>query len=365
MGSLDNLASVRVSDGNAGSRASDRFSYQVDWGMRKLLELEEKDEDYIMIMDYHDDIVICNSEKQQDFIDFFQIKTKESAGEWGLKSLAGKKTTKSGGESNSCEDSKLSILAKLLKHTQDFNDSRFLYFVTNSRLSSNLYSKSNSEIAFEDLDDDYKGKIKDYVRKELGDITDEAFDKLIFLQNQMSVNGHEDYLKGALSSFLKTKFQTVVDIPEIYETLFAMMMKCTNYEGDITSKEDLIKHKSITHDAFRKYLEGVTILKSYDDIVQRIMTEITDVVSYPNRKHLKAALKELSTDILNYENDVSLVLIPLIRNAMLEVNIDEVNNLWEHANIVYDDVIGKYVNYNGYSEHYIKAAILYAIQRFE
>lgn len=74
MSSLDKLASIHPKE-NAGASSSIRFEYQINWGLHRLLQLEKAHEDYVMILDYHDDIVICNSEKQEDYIDFYQIKT--------------------------------------------------------------------------------------------------------------------------------------------------------------------------------------------------------------------------------------------------------------------------------------------------
>ena len=155
MSSIENLAKVKPSE-NAGSRSSNRFKYQLNWGFKKLLELEYNDEDYIIILDYHDDIVICNSEKQEDYIDFYQIKTKTTADNWSYALLNNPADTSFDDEDEShaevnerkVERTKLSILAKLLKHTQDFPESRKLYFVTNSRLAKSLYLKGGDFVEF-------------------------------------------------------------------------------------------------------------------------------------------------------------------------------------------------------------------------
>ena len=73
MSSLDKLASIHPKE-NAGASSSNRFEFQINWGLHRLLQLEKAHEDYVMILVYHDDIVICNSEKQEDYIDFYQIK---------------------------------------------------------------------------------------------------------------------------------------------------------------------------------------------------------------------------------------------------------------------------------------------------
>ena len=59
MGSLDELASIHPKE-NAGAASSNRFEFQINCGLHRLLQLEKAHEDYVMILDYHDDIVICN-----------------------------------------------------------------------------------------------------------------------------------------------------------------------------------------------------------------------------------------------------------------------------------------------------------------
>ena len=43
-------------DDNSGSTASNRFGYQKNWPIYKLLELELLGRDYMIVMDYHEDV---------------------------------------------------------------------------------------------------------------------------------------------------------------------------------------------------------------------------------------------------------------------------------------------------------------------
>lgn len=70
MSSLEKMTSRQPRE-NAGASSSNRFEYQINWGLHRLLQLEKAHENYVMILDYHDDIVICNSDKQEGYIDFY------------------------------------------------------------------------------------------------------------------------------------------------------------------------------------------------------------------------------------------------------------------------------------------------------
>lgn len=161
MSSLDKLASIHPKE-NAGASSSNRFEYQINWGLHRLLKLEEEeelmkyknDDGYVMILDYHDDIVVCNSDSGKDYIDFYQIKTRKNSN-WTRTNLCIKEVERNNGSDESdlpgekkeynkqIEDiqenitSKISIVVKLLQHTMDFDNTRKLYFVTDAHIRFN------------------------------------------------------------------------------------------------------------------------------------------------------------------------------------------------------------------------------------
>ena len=53
-----------IPDDNSGSPVSNRYGYQKNWAIYKLLELENLGKDYMILMDYHEDIMILDSSKQ-------------------------------------------------------------------------------------------------------------------------------------------------------------------------------------------------------------------------------------------------------------------------------------------------------------
>ena len=55
-----------------------------------MLDLEREDKDYLLVLDYHDDVVVFDSENQPTKADFYQVKT-STAKKWNLTSLLAKK----------------------------------------------------------------------------------------------------------------------------------------------------------------------------------------------------------------------------------------------------------------------------------
>lgn len=381
MSSLDQLASVKPME-NAGASSSNRFEYQINWGLHRLLQLEEAHEDYVMILDYHDDIVVCNSDNQENYIDFYQIKTRTNS-HWGIKQLCevkhkdlnDKKNDNTKEQNNSEVDideenieitNKLSIVAKLLSHIKAFDDTRNLYFVTNEHIS---FIGNKKYVDFADLDDRYKKSIRDRVNKQVDGLNEEVYNKLIFVQNQMSESEYRDTMTGEVVRFLKENWHLATDADEVYKNLTSWLRRQSNYEDILSNKDELLKFKSVTHNEFYDYLVGLKLLRSFDKIVDQIREQLRDVSSENTRAELTFAkkanienkLKQIQADLLNYNNDELHRLIALIRstindNAILEeVDVD----FWTYVNRIFNLVKNKYNNYQSYEDLYIKSLIMY------
>lgn len=65
----DKLISVPGRE-NAGSRSSNRFSYQQVWAFDHILDLLSAETDFMLIMEFHEDIFVLNSADNPKKIDF-------------------------------------------------------------------------------------------------------------------------------------------------------------------------------------------------------------------------------------------------------------------------------------------------------
>lgn len=356
----EKLARIEPTE-NAGPRASNRFEYQINWGLNLLLKMEEANEDYIMILDYHDDIVVCSSDSDSEYIDFYQVKTKNS-GLWNMSGLTtvGEKDAITPME-NGCG---LSIIAKLINHVKRFKDSRKLYFVTNSRLTQTIYGASDETVFFKHLKPEAQKSIKDKIQKELGNINDDVFEKLVFIQNQMNVSDYEQTMLGKLSQFLKAKFNLVTDFEIVYETLIGELRRLNKYERKINNVDELLKHKAISHTEFQEYLKSLTIQKGFKELCICIFNMIGPYIKFPVRDKITNKLNEIFRDLMDYENDELLNFVSEIKNTMSSTPIsDECESLWDYSNCIYNVVMQTYNNYKQHDEFYIKALILYTYAR--
>jgi hypothetical protein len=100
--------------------------YQHTWALCHLLGLHSSTTDYVLLMEYHDDVVVLDSSRAPRAADLFQIKTLSDKS-WKTKALlaipkpAIPKSRKGTGDRESVEVSKAqSILGKLLDHCSRF-----------------------------------------------------------------------------------------------------------------------------------------------------------------------------------------------------------------------------------------------------
>lgn len=366
LGALDLLALTKPKE-NAGVRSGNRFLYQWNWSLKKLLELEEHKQDHVMIFDYHDDLIVCDSEKDDANIDFYQIKTRpESNWTRNLLLKPGTDSTDDGeAKSNEIPKQKsvgLCILAKLMDHSTVFDkNARDFYFVTDSKLS--FFTKNVEQVAFADLKGKDQEAIKVAIRRDVPTVTDTAFDHLFFIPDQMKVKDFRTLMIGTVSVFLNNNLKDVEVNPNtLYVNLIKSIEAKSTYEQEISCRQDIIKHKAITHSDFKDYLSELITIKNYDLIQSNIVNVLPQIgVNFATRSKIKDSLSKIKGDLKDYENSTIRRLISLIRQEFLSYQAKETdaNNEWEYAEIIYQKVLRDNEEKNDFSKEYILALILY------
>lgn len=154
--SLSSRLALREPRETSGSSSANAFDFQKDWAICKILELHTKEEDYLVLLDYHEDIIVLDSESDPINGDFFQVKKKNN-GNWTLGQLTSQKK-------NSAGKPLPSILEKLFSSRQLLSEGvRNLTFSSNQPISAKLRgAKKNlvvESIRFDELSPELKEKI--------------------------------------------------------------------------------------------------------------------------------------------------------------------------------------------------------------
>lgn len=114
-------ALLKTEQNERGGEVAQRgFDFQSCWAVSHMLEYELKGQDYVFLFEYHDDILVLDSDILPNKATFIQVKTKEKA--WNLSDLINKRKNKP-----------VSFVGKLFKHKKNFIGLQTeLTFVTNA-----------------------------------------------------------------------------------------------------------------------------------------------------------------------------------------------------------------------------------------
>ena len=362
---------------NAGSLAANRFAYQLDWGLKKLLELEESNQPYTIIFDYQDDILVLDSDKDPNFIDFYQVKTNAAAGGWKLGQLTRVLKPKPPKESIETdlfsqpvddveEEGNYSKLAKLLIHSLDFPaNARDYFFVTNANFGGTLIQGREfnrlQNLDFSQLVKKAQDDIKQKVKKELPEIDDSVFEHLHFIKNQMNINDHQVTILGALTDFLNRHIpKAKVSVRPVYDTLMGEIRKRNNYEAIPESVEDLIQNKAFTKTQFHLFLKG---LETYENIegkkavIQNHLLHYLPDNAAAKRRSILKQIDAIKEDFLVYDNHEFLRLYKTI-DLLIDKTAGDYNE-WDWSQKVLERLKDDDSFTMRYNDDYLTCLILY------
>jgi CRISPR/Cas system-associated exonuclease Cas4 (RecB family) len=375
MSAFDSLVKERPRD-VGGPTAENRLEYQLNWGLKKLLMLQESAEPYTIIFDLHDDILVLDSDTNPTCIDFYQVKT-TSNGHWTpskLLTINEKKKTETPKKEvqldlfkdNPDSKPKHSKIGNLMRHSLIYDEARDYYFVTNAGLSDDLIPEDQDdkeEILFKDLNPEIKRKFYERLKKELKEVDEKALERLHFIKGQMAVHDYEETVIGIVSKFLKNHLKLANMPPEpIYECLIAEIRKRNKNEIKPGSVEELLKTKAFTKKDFEEFLTGVKNLKNFEERKTRIQQVLLQF--NPNeaitRRCIMRELENVRVATLTYDNNDLYLLHNSLTKTMDKMSGKDINE-WQWCNLIYDKLIEEYPNFMNHSEDYLKCLILYEI----
>jgi Fe-S cluster biosynthesis and repair protein YggX len=242
-----------------------------------LLEYEESEQhDYVFIFDFHEDLVIMDTEASPDEVSFYQIKGKKS-GTWTLNTLS---KTQLDAEAKPL----LSTLGKLYDCRERFKENtRKLTFLSNARYKIGLEDKTSSEsrdlIYGKDFCQKDKKLLNTLLKEQLSLSEDLEIDDILQLQVlDISLTDSQRHLKGILSDFFKRRFNIAPDVDTVYKSFINEINKRSNYQKEIQSFEDLLKYKAIPKSAFTDWVSHIvhqelSLRKKWPELMNQLTSE--------------------------------------------------------------------------------------------
>lgn len=347
----------------AGSRTRNRYNFQINWSLYQLLDMHESQNDYLFIFDYHEDLLIMESESNPQQINFYQIKGKRGK-QWTLGELIKANKDKEG-------NPLLSIIGKLYACKSKFPGTASLNFVSNACFNIKMEEKSSpslskDKICIIELNSKDKDRIASTLKKEFSLENDPIYEDITFLNvTSLSLEQSDTHTRGRLTEFLDRKYpenQGKLPISVIYNHLFKEVDRRTSVYNPINTFDDLIKEKGIGKTLFDSWLETMFLSKDFDKIWEDINAELrTETWSFGERRRLKATFDSYEIDSKNPNNEIIKLIRKKVSKVLLEVDMEckaSDASLSEYLNSVLSKYNESPLEQNLYNEEYIKTIIL-------
>lgn len=345
---------------NSGSIATNRFDFQKNWALCKILELHQKPDDYLLTLEYFDDVIVFDSSTDPKKISFYQVKTNNKPN-WTLNSLLSRKKGKNGDLQ--------SHLGKLYDHIEKFGDAvESLNFVTNNKIKGKLKNNTNchdtSQFCCADLGKNELDKIILELKKEYTLNTLKKFEKVTFFKlGELSIEKHTELTKASLADFLDKNLPSVkYQIAPLYKSIFDEIRRKSNVEKPISNFEELKIKKSISRENFNSYINELTKVEDFKHIQTSIENRLnSELVDFDKIKLFLKYSSEYEIKKMSY-NDKNLKRIErIIERFIAENNIDLRFGLFKSMENIFLNIENSLTKNLTMNNEMIKTIILYKL----
>lgn len=257
LSALDDLIKIAPRE-TSGSSSSNRFSFQVDWAFARLIELHKAQTPYVIVLDLHDDVVIGDHGTAPTTLDFYQVKTKTTAGAWSEAVLLRRPTIRKPRKGD--KKRSLSILGKLYLHKINFpNVAGKLCFVSNARCGLKFDSRvrNDPEIFFAKLITSSRKKIAAQLRDEHDLSTDPDCDQCLrFVVTDLDVDKHDRDVLGDLAQLCGAWWPDGnFPVTTLYRAIGEQLRAASNLEAIPPTVPELLEKKAINSIEVQEILE--------------------------------------------------------------------------------------------------------------
>lgn len=245
---LQNLVDNRPTE-IGGSVGSNRTDYQKYWTIEKLLDLHASGNPYIVICDYHDDVVAIYGDGNIDRLHFYQVKTKAQS-TWSLPDLT-----------RCARHSRHSILGRIYNHFLVFGDDIMLSLVSCSPFKISLVNPPKSEERTSFFVSDCDTTVCNHINSKLSAEHNRPASlpsdvDISFILSNIPIADPKTYCVGLIAQFLATLDPSSIIQPSItLESLYNYISGCVSCEMNaFNSANDLRSFKGVSRDLMDDFL---------------------------------------------------------------------------------------------------------------
>ena len=333
----------------SGASSANRFSYQVNWAFLKLIELHKAGQEYLIVLDYHDDVVIANSETAPTRVDFYQVKTSRKK-DWSEARLVYRKTHGS-----------LSILGKLYDHKLNFpdNDGK-LGFVSHKHcgLAMPDEMKLQQIVPFSNLNAECKTTLLQKIRDEHSLPADpNCDDAIVFIVSPLRIETYTKDLKSELIEYTDGLVPSgEYPVTKLYLVIADAMRQQNDNEDSPRSMEELVAKKSIARSKVQTIIDRMMPSDRYQSIWLKIpVSDFGPNIGMGPRRRIGEGFTRYAAHKQDGTNRVGKTVGQAIRNALSVINANSINTLEELFNVLMPQLTALPTSAD---ESYVKGAII-------
>lgn len=343
-----------------GRHGGKGHEFQRYWALCHILKIDLELDDYLVLLEFIEDVAILNNENAPDKVDLFQLKKKDTNSNWTKAALT------------SSTKGQLSILAKLFESQKVLPDiAATIAFVSNAPVSIPLKSKLDSTHLpnFEaiDIDSALLNDLQKSIASELKvDTSEIQWDKLSFIKSPLSLNDLENHAQGHVVSYLSNKYPDHNARADVFFRLLygEIKIRATATE-DAATFEELRKTRGISKTELASMLTRVIARKPIMDLLEEAINEMaSEGVPYVDRAAIKAAGRRFTVDRVSTSNFLLFSLEQEVDKQKAKIPSHLITR-WEVANWIYDELktAQNWLNYSALEKPYIIALIIYSISQ--
>lgn len=342
---------------NAGARSANRFSYQQVWAFNYMLEIMDSESDFILFMEFHDDIIILEKSISPEVIDFYQIKTDDKPSRYLTASFITKNANK--------YPEKMSIAQKMIDNFVKFNDNtRGMYLVSNKsfdfgELNDKTESIKRDNISLQEIDSENLTKIKKGMCQACNKkdkCNNECIKLIYFSVSNLDLTSYEDTVLGKLVNKLLSQGieSSIGQTKSTYYTILGEIRRINNCERNSQNVTELLKNKSISKSNFIMWINQLKV-NLPDDLWNQIQPLLlNDGFSALTVSRIMKHWKKYKLDIMNVD---AVGLLELAREIAIIKEEQVFENIKEWTDYIYRRIANK-SNARFYEKEYLYAIII-------
>lgn len=343
-----------------GRHGGKGHEFQRYWALCHLLKTDLERDDYVMLVEFIEDVAVLDAEMAPSSLDLYQIKKKEGGSKW-TKTTLSKPPTEG-----------LSILAKLFDSKRLHPDGKTsIAFVSNApvdlALIGEVASTERDEFSASELDADLRSALQVSIAKELKCTeADIEFEALKFIKSPLAINDLENHAVGRVSAYLAAKFPDHGARADIFcKALYGEIRIRATATQDANSFVELCQIRGIAKSQLNTMLATTLARKPDHEIIDSAISALVlENVSFSDRTQVKNASRRYLIDKAGKGDAVLATLEQVIANQQGLVPGNMLKS-WDAANWIANQILesSHAATFAMLDKPYLLAVILYRINQ--